>query len=350
MAWDGQLVDDARLVVAVARTAASFGATILTHTEATAVSANVVRLRNTVNGEECEVTASNVIAATGVWAEELDPRVHVHPSRGTHVVLDAERLGKPRAALTIPVPDKSGRYCFLLPRPDRTVLAGITDVGVDTIDDVPRAPEDDVSWILEQVNRVLESPLTKEDVLGSFAGLRPLVTMNEDDSSGGETSDISRKHLVSRTPEGLIMITGGKLTTYRRMAQDAVDLITDRPCRTTSIALLGADPDLEPRAPGFFDPDPWVMRYGAEADRVRELASMLPDPSSALNPVADYTSVARVDIAHAFLHEGAVDADDVISRRLRLDSVDADIPAARAAVEKVMDALASAGRLPAGAF
>ena len=350
MAWDGQLVDDARLVVAVARTAASFGATILTHTEAIAVSTTGVRLRNTLNGEECEVTSSNVIAATGVWAEELDPRVHVHPSRGTHVVLDAERLGNPRAALTIPVADMSGRYCFLLPRPDRTVLAGITDVGVDAIDDVPRAPEDDISWILEQVNRVLESPLTKEDVLGSFAGLRPLVTMSEGDSSSEETSDISRKHLVSRTPEGSIMITGGKLTTYRRMAQDAVDLITDRPCRTTSIALLGADPDLEPRAPGFFDPDPWVMRYGAEADRVRALAPLLPAPSSAPNPVADYTSVARVDIAHAFLHEGAVHADDVISRRLRLDSVDADIPAARAAVEEVMDALASAGRLPAGAF
>ncbi len=350
MAWDGQLVDDARLVVAVARTAAAFGAQIITRAEATRITGSGVDVRDTTTGESFFLPARNVIAATGVWAGELDDRVQVHPSRGTHVVLDAARLGNPLAALTIPVPQMSGRYCFLLPRPDGTVLAGITDVGVDHIDAVPPAPQTDIDWIITQVNRVLATPLDRTDVLGAFTGLRPLVTMGAaGDSDPADTSDISRKHLVSRAPAGHITITGGKLTTYRRMAQDAVNMITDAPCTTTSIALVGAAPDLPHRAPGFFAKDPLEMRYGAEAARVRGLASMFTDPAAALLPVAEHTSVARVDIAHAVLHEGARDADDIIERRLRLDAVDADRPAARAAVEEVLDVLRHAGAVPAGA-
>ena len=350
MAWDGQLVDDARLVVAVARTAAAFGAQILTRTEATRITGNGVDVRDTTTGESFHLPARNVIAATGVWAGELDDRVQVHPSRGTHVVLDAARLGNPLAALTIPVPEMSGRYCFLLPRPDGTVLAGITDVGVDHIDAVPPAPQTDIDWIITQVSRVLATPLHRTDVLGAFTGLRPLVTMGAaEESDPSDTSDISRKHLVSRAPAGHITITGGKLTTYRRMAQDAVNMITDAPCTTTSIALVGAAPDLPRRAPGFFAKDPLEMRYGAEAERVRGLASMFTDPAAALLPVAEHTSVARVDIAHAVLHEGAKDADDIMERRLRLDAVDADRPAARAAVEEVLEVLRHAGAVPAGA-
>ena len=356
MAWDGQLVDDARLVIAAARTAASFGARILTRVDAVKVTSHGVRMHDRLSGEEFDLPARNVITATGVWAQELDPRVHVHPSRGTHVLIDARRLGSPRAALTIPVPGMSGRYCFLLPRPDNVVLAGITDIGVDRIEDVPRAPAEDIEWIVEQVNRVLAEPLSTRDVLGAFAGLRPLVTMDSSadgghdahETDGQETSDISRKHLVSRSPDGVITVTGGKLTTYRRMAQDAVDLITDRPCRSRSIALVGASPDLPTRSPGFFDDDPWVMRYGAEADRVRTLAELLPDPEWALTPLAEHTSAARVDIVHSILHEGALDADDVLSRRLRLDSVDADVQPARTAIEEVIDALARSGVAPAG--
>lgn len=339
MAWDGQLVDDARLVVAVARTAASFGARIITHAQATNVQGDSVHLHDAETGDSVQVRARAVIAATGVWAEELDARINVHPSRGTHVLLDAQRLGNPLSALTIPVPEMNGRYCFLLPRPDGTALAGITDVGVPTIEDVPRAPGDEVRWILQQVSRVLSTPLTTDDVVGTFAGLRPLVTLGAMDAQA--TSDISRKHLVTRAPNGVIAVTGGKLTTYRRMAEDALALISDRPCRTTKIALVGASPDLPQRPPGFFASDPWVMRYGAEASRVRALADLLADPATALDPVVPHSSVARVDIAHAVLHEGARDADDVIYRRLRLDAVDADLPRARAIVDDVLDAMPS---------
>ena len=337
MAWDGQLVDDARLVVAAARTAAAMGARIITRAEAIEITGEGVRVRDTAHGNEFDLPARAVIAATGVWAGELDSRVHVRPSRGTHVIFDARTLGNPHAALTIPVPELSGRYCFLLPRPDGTVLAGITDVGVEEISAVPTAPAEDIDWIIAQVNRVLTHPVTRADVLGTFAGLRPLVTLGS--AAEGSTSDISRKHLVTRSPDNVITVTGGKLTTYRRMAQDAVDQITDIPCRTKNIALIGASPNAPQRAPGFFDPDPWVMRYGAEAERVRSLARLLPDPASALTPVAGHTSVARVDIAHAYLHEGARDADDIIERRLRLSDIDADLPAARAAVQETLLAL-----------
>lgn len=351
MAWDGQLNDDARLVVAVARTAASFGASILTKVEATDIHPRGVRLHDRVSGTSVDVSASHVITATGVWTEDLDPRVHVRPSRGTHVVLDARRLGSPRAALTIPVPGMDARYCFLLPRPDGTVLAGITDIGVDHIDDVPQAPEEEVTWILRQVSRVLATELTAADVLGTFAGLRPLVSMKDpDDLSDGTTSDVSRKHLVSRSSTGSITVTGGKLTTYRRMAEDAVDMITDRPCRTRSIALVGAQPGTPDRSPGFFDADPFTMRYGAEAARVRGLSALFPDPPAALAPITPHTSASRVDVAHAILHEGALDTDDVLARRLRLDSVDADIPAARSAIEDVFAILTREGLTPAGAF
>lgn len=341
MSWDGQLVDDARLVVAVARTAAAFGARIITHAEALEVTGDRVRVRDTATGETMAIHARAVITATGVWAGELDTNVRVHPSRGTHVLFDADRLGNPIAALTIPVPGLSGRYCFLLPRPDNTVMAGITDIGVEDIEDVPHAPQQEIEWIIEQVNRVLREPLTRDDVLGAFAGLRPLVTLGS--AIEGATSDISRKHLISQTDDGVITITGGKLTTYRRMAQDAVDLVTEAPCRTTRIALLGANPSARRHPPGFFDSDPFVMRYGAEADRVRSLAALLPDPANALEPLAPHTSVARVDIVHAFLHEGAKDESDVIERRLRLDSVAADLPAAHAAVQEVTAVLAGAG-------
>lgn len=337
MAWDGQLVDDARLVVAVARSAAALGARILTYTEAEEISGDGVRVRDHASGDVFDIPATAVVAATGVWAGELDVNVHVHPSRGTHVLFDASRLGDPLAALTIPVPGMSGRYCFLIPRPDATVLAGITDVGVDHIDAVPQAPIEDVDWIIQQVSRVLTTPLSRADVLGAFAGLRPLVTFGS--AAQSATSDISRKHLVTKNADGVITLTGGKLTTYRRMAQDAVDLVTDVPCRTRRLALIGASPDAAKRSPGFFAADPLVMRYGAEAGRVRALAAKL--PGDALAPIAPHTSVARVDIAHAVLHEGARTADDVIERRLRLDAVDAEAPAAREAVEETIEHVAS---------
>ena len=339
MAWDGQLVDDARLVVAVARTAASFGARVLTRVEALEVERDRVLARDTTTGSTLDIRTRAVIAATGVWAGELEPSVQVRPSRGTHVLFEARRVSNPIAAVTVPVPGMSGRYCFLLPRPDDLVLAGITDVAVDHIEDVPTPPNDDVDWIIDQVNTVLREPLTRDDVLGSFAGLRPLVTA-AGITSDAATSDISRKHLITTDERGVITITGGKLTTYRRMAADAVDLISGEPCRTTRIALVGASPGAPKRSPGFFDPDPLVMRYGAEAERVRSLAAVLPDPGTALLPITRHSSVARVDVAHALLHEGAKNVDDVMYRRLRLDDVDDDVPTARAAVTEVLDALA----------
>ena len=125
--------------------------------------------------------------------------------------------------------------------------------------------------------------------------------------------------------------------------------VGDRPS-ADSIALVGAQPGTPDRSPGFFDADPFTMRYGAEAARVRELSTLFADSQAALAPITPHKSASRVDVAHAILHEGALDTDDVLSRRLRLDSVDADVPAARSAIEDVFTILTREGLTPAGAF
>ena len=281
--------------------------------------------------EQIEVRARNVISATGVWAETFDEEVVITPSRGTHLVLRAETLQRPRAAMTIPVPEMHGRYCFVLPRPDGLLLAGITDIDEPgPIPDVPRTPAVDIEWILGQVSRVLQSPLNAADVVGAFTGLRPLVAPPV--ALDGETADISRRHLVRRGANGVITVTGGKLTTYRRMAQDAVDLISDRPCRTTNIALVGAGP----AAPAQSLPARLIRRYGAEAARVAALADGHPD---LLEPLAPGLGVRGVELVFAVRCEGARSVADVLERRTRLSLVPADLAAALPRAEEILDAI-----------
>lgn len=330
LAWDGLLEDDARLVVAVARTAAAYGARILTGHHVLFADSTGVLVVNQAD-EQIEVRARNVISATGVWAETFDKEVVITPSRGTHLVLRAETLQRPRAAMTIPVPEMHGRYCFVLPRPDGLLLAGITDIDEPgPIPDVPRTPPVDIDWILGQVSRVLQSPLGAADVVGAFTGLRPLVAPPV--ALDGETADISRRHLVRRGANGVITVTGGKLTTYRRMAQDAVDLISAGPCRTTDIALVGAGP----AAPAQSLPARLIRRYGAEAARVAALADGHPD---LLEPLAPGLGVRGVELVFAVRCEGARSVADVLERRTRLALVPADLAAALPRAEEILDAI-----------
>ena len=330
LAWDGLLEDDARLVVAVARTAAAYGARILTGYRVLSADGTGVRVVNQ-GDEQIEVRAKNVISATGVWAETFDDQVVITPSRGTHVVLRAETLQRPRAAMTIPVPEMHGRYCFVLPRPDGLLLAGITDVDEPgLIPDVPSTPLEDIDWILSQVSRVLQTPLRAGDVVGAFTGLRPLVAQPE--APAGETADISRRHLVRRGANGVITVTGGKLTTYRRMAQDAVDLLSDKPCRTTKIALVGAGP----AAPVQALPARLIRRYGAEAARVAAFANGYPE---LLEPLAPGVGVRGVELVFAVRCEGARTVADVLERRTRLSVVPTDLAAALPRAEEILDAI-----------
>ena len=315
--WDGQLEDDARLVVALARTAASYGARVLTRVAATSAST----VRDELTGQTLQVRARHVVNATGAWADQLAPENRLQPSKGVHVVLPAARLGFPTAALTVAVPGESNRYVFALPHPDGIVHVGLTDDPLDgPVPDVPRATEAEIAFLLDTLSRGLQRPLSRTDVIGSFAGVRPLLAGVE-----GRTADLSRRHAVVQGEDGMWTVLGGKLTTYRRMAQDAVDHLTDVPCRTTELPLVGAVGPVSTSVP-----ERLVRRYGAEAGDVAALA--VHDPRL-LDPVAPGVPVLGVELAWGVVAEGALDAEDLLERRTRLSLVDAWSEVARPAAE-----------------
>jgi glycerol-3-phosphate dehydrogenase len=328
VAWDGQLIDDARLVVFVARTAASLGATVLTRVRAEAVTGTSARLVDTLSGTSTTVHARVVVNATGVWAGDVDPSVKVRPSRGTHLVLDAAALGNPTASLTVAVPGSHTRFVFAMPEQLGRVYLGLTDEDAPgPIPDEPVAAESEIDFLLSTINTALARPLTRDDVLGTYSGLRPLV-----DVGGGETADVSRKHAVTVGPDGVVSIIGGKLTTYRQMAEDVLDRavaltgLSAQPCRTKAIPLLGAA-----GASGDL-PASLVARYGALADEVVAVATV-PDP---LAPIATGIDVTRAEIEYAVTHEGALDVSDILDRRTRIGQVQADADSARPAVEEIV--------------
>ena len=242
---DGALEDDARLVVAIARTAAGLGARIVTHCSAVEVARDGATVRDELTGTTLAVRARSVIVAAGVWCGGLVNDVPLRPSKGAHLVLAAEALANPGAAFNVLLPGSINRFVFGVPRPDGTVLVGLTDEPVDTIDDEPPVTAADEKFLLETLSTGLERPLTSDDVIGRYAGLRPLLGGGDD----GSSADISRRHALLER-DGVLVIVGGKLTTYRRMAQDAVDravklLGSEARCRTESLPLVGvtARPD-----------------------------------------------------------------------------------------------------------
>ncbi|WP_137873141.1 glycerol-3-phosphate dehydrogenase/oxidase [Rhodococcus sp. Q] len=314
LAYDGQLIDDARLVVAIARTAAGHGARILTRVGAYDVTGDSVRLRDELTGEETTVRPRAVVNASGVWAGQVDPSIALKPSRGTHLVLDSERLGNPRAALTVPIPGETNRFVFALPAQLGRVYLGLTDEAAPgEIPDVPVATESEIDFLLTTVNTALGVELTRTDVLATYAGLRPLL-----DTGDGATADLSRNHAVLTSDRGVISVVGGKLTTYRKMAQDAVDTavrvggLTSGPCVTTNLPLVGAGTRPEPA--GL--PQSLRARYGGESAAVAK--------SGELVAVADGIDVTRAELAFAVTHEGALDVDDLLDRRTRIGLVPQD--------------------------
>jgi glycerol-3-phosphate dehydrogenase len=316
--WDGQLEDDARLVIALARTAASYGARILTRVSATDGSGLVY---DEVTGSTLQINARTVVNATGAWSATLAPETKLRPSKGVHVVLPAALLGNPTASMTVPVPGERNRFVFALPHPDGIVHVGLTDDPLDgPVPDVVVATEKEIAFLLDTLSRGLERPLSRSDVIGSFAGVRPLLAGVE-----GRTADLSRRHCIVRGDDDVWTVLGGKLTTYRRMAQDVVDRITDRPCRTAELPLVGAHGtvarDVPPRL---------VRRYGGEADAVAALAQ---DDPRLLDPVAPGIPVLGVELLWGLVAEGALTAEDLLERRTRLSLVDAWHEAARPGAE-----------------
>jgi glycerol-3-phosphate dehydrogenase len=330
--WDGQLVDDARLVVAIGRTAAAYGARILTGAAVTAVDGTDVHA--IVDGSEAVTLRARVVVnAAGVWAQRLAPGIRLQPSRGSHLVVRGDRLGSPSAALTVPLPGSRSRYVFALPQADGLVYLGLTDEPVDgPVPDADPTPTDaEVRQLLDTVNQVLSDPLTPADVVGSYAGLRPLVLpASAGTGPGNATADLSRRHLLQWDGQ-VLTVVGGKLTTYRAMAEETVDAVVARLGRgaarslTGRLPLVGAAP--RPALARVKASSRLVARYGTEAPVVEALGSAAV-LAGRLETVGELRFAVR--------HEGARTVDDLLDRRTRIGLVPADRARAVEAAEQVL--------------
>lgn len=323
LAYDGKLIDDARLVVAVARTAAQCGARILTHVAASNVTGDSAQLTDQRSGESFGVSARAVINATGVWAGQVDSSITLRPSRGTHLVFEAALFGNPSAALTIPIPGEINRFVFAMPEQLGRVYLGLTDEDAPgSIPDVPQPTPEEVRFLLDTVNTALGTALGTGDVAGAYAGLRPLV-----DTGAGRTADVSRDHAVIESSSGVISVIGGKLTEYRHMAEDVLSRTVEwrqlsaAPCRTRDLPLVGAPANPVSGVTSTNGlPASLVSRYGAEASNVIASASC----DRPTDPVADGIDVLRAEFEYAITHECALDVEDIVDRRTRIGLVDAD--------------------------
>jgi glycerol-3-phosphate dehydrogenase len=307
--------DDARLTLTIARTAAAHGAVCANDAPVTALlkdeRGRATGARVEADGAAVDVHASVVVNAAGVWADDvraLDERGHPHslrPAKGIHVTVPWAKVRNDIAAI-VPVP-KDRRSIFVVPWGDFTYI-GTTDTDYDGPLDDPRCTPDDVAYLLDATNLVLAEPLTPADVVGTWVGLRPLLAAADNE----KTADLSRRHAVRSSASGVITITGGKLTTFRRMASDAVDAVVKElgrggRCRTKKLRLLGAE------GPAPAD-DHLAHRYGSEAAAVLALVDEEPALGEPLVPGLPYL---KAEAVHAVRHEMARSLDDVLSRRTR---------------------------------
>jgi glycerol-3-phosphate dehydrogenase len=334
-------VDDARLTLSVVRTAVlDHGAVASNHASVVGLlrsrAGRVVGAVVRAGGEDIEVRATVVVNATGVWSddfgrlEEGDGReATIRPAKGVHLTVRRSRLPVTTAAV-LPVA-ADGRSIFVIPWPgtDR-VYIGTTDTDYQGDVDRPRCTAADVSYLLNAVNGWVSDPLTNDDVVGCWAGLRPLVAAGVPAAGGGtsrgprrasrrrgtapgRTADLSRRHRLSQSDGGVVTITGGKLTTYRRMAADTVDEVAailgvGARSRTAGLRLRGAG------GGGATGDTHLVRRYGTEADAVRSLVDV--DPTLG-EPLVEGLPYLRAEAVHAVRHEMARTLGDVLDRRLR---------------------------------
>jgi glycerol-3-phosphate dehydrogenase len=235
-------------------------------------------------------------------------------------VFDAATFGNPVAALTVPIPGELNRFVFAMPEQLGRVYLGLTDEDAPgPIPDVPEPTQAEVAFLLDTVNTGLGVALHPGDVIGAYAGLRPLI-----DTGEGRTADVSREHAVVESANGVLSVVGGKLTEYRYMAEDVLDRavrvrgLAAGPCRTRNLPLVGApaNPVSAPRSPADL-PSSLVARYGAEAPNVVARATCARPNAS----VADGIDVTRAEFEYATTHEGALTVDDILDRRTRIGLV-----------------------------
>lgn len=328
-------VDDARLVLTLLRTAAGFGAHAASHVRATEFTHDATGrvtgavVRDALTGETHTIRAKHVISATGVWTEGVqqlagaEGGLRVLASKGIHLIVARDRIAG-EAGMFLRT-EKS--VLFIIPWPDYWVI-GTTDTPWHEELDRPVATARDIDYVLEQANSVLTSKLTRDDVLATSAGLRPLLQPGT--KNAANSAKVSREHTVAQATPGLTTIAGGKLTTYRVMAKDAVDFVlgsraASQPSITAELPLHGAAGLDEIRAAtpalaakfGLTEErlERLISRYGSATYEVLELIEH--DPTLA-QPLAAAATYLRAEIAHAVTHEGAFGLTDVLLHRARL--------------------------------
>jgi glycerol-3-phosphate dehydrogenase len=346
--YDAQ-TDDARLTLAVARTAAlDHGATVVNHAAVTGLLRSPGgRVAGAVvdagaAGGPVEVRARAVVNATGVWADDvraLDEGSHPHairPAKGIHVTVPWHKVRNDIAAV-VPVP-KDRRSVFVVPWPgdDGTVggpgsvtYIGTTDTDYDGDVDDPQCTPDDIAYLLDALNHSITEPLAPSDVLATWAGLRPLVS----DAASSRTADLSRRHRVTVSGSGMVTVTGGKLTTYREMAEHAVDAAVGElrdplprragRSRTRKLRLRGAEGWDEARLADLH----LAERYGGEAPVVE---AMVAADESLGEPLVPGLPYRRAEALYAVRYEMATTLDDVLARRTRARLRNRDATAAAA--------------------
>ena len=268
-----------------------------------------------------------------MWAGEVDTSIRLRPSRGTHLVFDAKAFGNPVAALTVPIPGEINRFVFAMPEQLGRVYLGLTDEDAPgPIPDVPQPTQEEISFLLDTVNTALDIALGPADVIGAYAGLRPLIdTSAADERSMGDrhsrTADVSREHAVVESAAGGDQCDrrqADRIPIHGRGRLDrtvALRGLTATACRTRNLPLVGApsNPVATLRSPADL-PGSLVARYGAEAPNVIAAASC----ERPTELVADGIDVTRAEFEYAVTHEGAMTADDILDRRTRIGLVQAD--------------------------
>ncbi len=333
--WDAT-VDDARLTLALVRTAVQFGAYAASRTKVEEFTKTDGRVDGAVvtdleTGERLTIKATSVIAAAGVWTEETQNRadatggLKVLASKGVHIVVPRERI--PGTTGVILQTEKS--VLFIIPW-SRYWIIGTTDTPYHEDLTHPVATKADIDYIIEHANVILDEPLTRDDVIGTWAGLRPLLqpgTIGDD----AQSTKVSREHTVTEAAPGLITIAGGKLTTYRVMAQDAVDVAMGKdrakatPSLTEKTPLLGAvgyetyqrraDKIAAEHGVSRFMIDHMLHRYGALLPELLDMVAERPDLGRPLEATPAYL---RAEIAYACTHEGVLHLEDIMTTRTRL--------------------------------
>ena len=355
--YEGQL-DDARHTMMIARTAADYGAVVASSVRVTSFlrdGETVVGAvaRDLESGQEIRIRAKATINAAGVWTDEIQDMIggkgqfRVRASKGVHVLVPRDRIDSDTGLIT----ETPTSLLFIIPCPwsDDFWILGTTDTKWDLDLAHPAASRTDIDYILEQANKLLAKPLTRDDVVGVYAGLRPLLAGESD-----QTSKLSREHACVSPVAGLVIVAGGKYTTYRVMAEDGVDLavkVLDRPVSpsiTDRVPLVGAagyealvnTADVLAAQSGL--PVERIQhllgRYGSA---IREVLDLVADDPALGQPLNHAPRYLRVEARYAASHEGALHLDDILARRLRvsIDTWDRGVDVANEVAEIVAPVL-----------